>query len=394
MGRVVITGGVRTAIGKFGASLAAVPAVELGAIVIREALLRSSVQADVVDEVLMGCTLSAGLGQNAARQAAVKAGIPYTTPAATLNNVCGSGLKSVIMAADMIAAGTADVVVAGGMENMSAAPYLLPQARFGYRMGEGRLVDSMINDGLTDAFHQIHMGVTAENVARKYGISREAQDAFALDSQRKCETAQEQGKFKEEIVAVPVIRGKEIALFEEDENPRAGVTFEMLAKLQPAFEEKGTVTAGNASSINDGAAAVVLMSERKAQELGAAVMATFLTGASAGVEPEFMGVGPVYSTKKALQQAGMRLSDIDLVEANEAFAAQSLAVEKLLGWEASKVNVNGGAIALGHPIGASGCRILVTLLHEMKRRNARYGLSTLCVGGGMGVTAIIENSRR
>ena len=388
--KVVLAGAVRTAIGKFGGALAGIPAVELGALVIREALERSGVPANKVDEVFMGCVLTAGLGQNVARQAAVKAWIPDSVPALTINNVCGSGLKSVNMAAAMIAAGEADVIVAGGMENMSAAQYAVEKARFGYRMGDGRLKDTMLSDALEDAFKNYHMGITAENVAEKYGISREMQDEFALQSQQKCERAQAANIFDEEIVAVPVRQRKEMLLFCRDEYPRAGATLEGLEKLKPAFKEGGTVTAGNSSGINDGAAALVLLSERAAKELGVTPMATFVVGASAGVEPEIMGIGPVYSTNKALAIAGMDLKAIELIEANEAFAAQSLAVGKLLGWDASKVNVNGGAIALGHPVGASGCRILVSLLHEMRRRNAKNGLATLCVGGGMGVTTIVE----
>ncbi|HHV32549.1 acetyl-CoA C-acetyltransferase [Caproiciproducens sp. LBM24188] len=388
--KIVLAGAVRTAIGKMGGSLSGVPAVTLGSIVIKEALNRAKVAPDQVDEVLMGCVIQAGLGQNVARQASIKAGVPDTVPALTLNNVCGSGLKAVNMAAALIEAGEADIIVAGGMENMSAAPYALNQARFGYRMNDGRLIDTMVNDALWDAFNNYHMGITAENVAEKYGITRQMQDEFAALSQQKCEKAQAEGKFKDEIVPVPVKVKKETFLFDKDEGPRAGVTPESIAKLKPAFKPDGTVTAANASGINDGAAAIVVMSEEKAKELGVTPMATWIAGQSAGVDPAIMGVGPAYSTKKILEKTGLTLDDIDLIEANEAFAAQSLAVVKLLNLDTSKVNVNGGAIALGHPVGASGCRILVTLLHEMKRRNSKYGLATLCVGGGMGVSAIVK----
>ena len=388
--KIVLAGAVRTAIGKMGGSLSGVPAVTLGSIVIKEALNRAKVAPDQVDEVLMGCVIQAGLGQNVARQASIKAGVPDTVPALTLNNVCGSGLKAVNMAAALIEAGEADIIVAGGMENMSAAPYALNQARFGYRMNDGRLIDTMVNDALWDAFNNYHMGITAENVAEKYGITRQMQDEFAALSQQKCEKAQAEGKFKDEIVPDPVKVKKETFLFDKDEGPRAGVTPESIAKLKPAFKPDGTVTAANASGINDGAAAIVVMSEEKAKELGVTPMATWIAGQSAGVDPAIMGVGPAYSTKKILEKTGLTLDDIDLIEANEAFAAQSLAVVKLLNLDTSKVNVNGGAIALGHPVGASGCRILVTLLHEMKRRNSKYGLATLCVGGGMGVSAIVK----
>lgn len=388
--KIVLAGAVRTAIGKMGGGLSTVPAVTLGSIVIKEALNRANVSPDQVDEVLMGCVLQAGLGQSVARQASIKAGVPNTVPALTLNNVCGSGLKAVNMAAALIEAGEADIIVAGGMENMSAAPYALNQARFGYRMNDGKLVDTMVNDALWDAFNNYHMGITAENVAEKYGITREMQDEFAAFSQQKCEKAQAEGKFKDEIVPVPVKMKKETVLFDKDEGPRAGVTAESIAKLRPAFKPDGTVTAANASGINDGAAAIVVMSEEKAKELGVTPMVTWIAGQSAGVDPAIMGVGPAYSTKKILAKTGLTLDDMDLIEANEAFAAQSLAVVKLLNLDTSKVNVNGGAIALGHPVGASGCRILVTLLHEMKRRNSKYGLATLCVGGGMGVSSIVK----
>ncbi|HIU31658.1 MAG TPA: acetyl-CoA C-acetyltransferase [Candidatus Caccousia avistercoris] len=389
---IVLAGAVRTAIGKMGGALSHTPAATLGSIVIKEALSRANVPADKVDEVLMGCVLQAAQGQNVARQAAVKAGLPIEVPALTVNNVCGSGLKCVNMAAAMIMAGDADIVVAGGMENMSMAPYAIPQARYGYRMNNATMIDTMVNDALWDAFNNYHMGITAENLAEKYGLTREMQDEFAAASQQKCEKAQAEGRFKDEIVPVPVKVKKETVMFDTDEGPRAGVTAESIAKLRPAFKpDGGTVTAANASGINDGAAAVVVMSEEKAKELGVKPMAKFVVGASAGVDPSIMGIGPAASTRKALAHANMSLDQIDLIEANEAFAAQSLAVAKELGFDMSKVNVNGGAIALGHPVGASGCRILVTLLHEMQRRdNVKTGLATLCVGGGMGVSTIVE----
>ena len=387
---IVLAGACRTALGKFGGTLTNTPAVELGAIVIKEAIRRAGIKPEDVDEVLMGNVLQAGLGQSPARQAAVKAGIPVEVPALTINNVCGSGLKVVNMAAAMIEAGEADVMVVGGMENMSAAPYAMPQARFGYRMNDGKLVDVMIKDGLWDAFNDYHMGITAENVAEKYGITREMQDEFSAWSQQKCEAAQKAGKFDEEIVPVPVKVKKEVVEFKVDEFPRQGVTAEVLAKLKPAFKKDGTVTAANASGINDGAAALVIMTAEKAKELGVKPMAKFVAGASAGVDPSIMGVGPVYATRKVLKKAGMDLDQIDLIEANEAFAAQSVAVANELGLDKSKVNVNGGAIALGHPIGASGCRILVTLLYELKHSGKKTGLATLCIGGGMGVATIVE----
>ena len=388
---IVLAGAVRTAIGKMGGALSTTPAATLGSIVIKEALSRANVAADQVDEVLMGCVLQAAQGQNVARQAAIKAGLPSEVPALTLNNVCGSRLKCADTAAAMIAAGDADIIVAGGMENMSMAPYALPQARFGYRMNNATMIDTMVNDALWDAFNNYHMGITAENLAEKYGLTREMQDEFAAASQQKCEKAQAEGRFKDEIVPVPVKVKKEMVMVDKDEGPRAGVTAESIAKLRPAFKPDGTVTAANASGINDGAAAVVVMSEEKAKELGVKPMAKFVVGASAGVDPSIMGIGPAASTRKALAHANMNLDQIDLIEANEAFAAQSLAVAKELGFDMSKVNVNGGAIALGHPVGASGCRILVTLLHEMQKRDdVKTGLATLCVGGGMGVTTIVE----
>ncbi|MCD8352030.1 MAG: acetyl-CoA C-acetyltransferase [Planctomycetaceae bacterium] len=387
---IVIAGAVRTAIGKFGGTLASTPAAELGAIVIREALKRAGVAPDQVDEVYMGCILQAALGMNVARQATLKAGLPDSVPALTLNNVCGSGLKAINMAAAAIKAGDADVIVAGGMENMSASAYALPQARFGYRMNNGALVDTMISDALWDAFNDYHMGITAENVAERHGVTREMQDEFAAASQQKAEAAWKAGKFADEIVPVPVKVKKETVDFTRDEYPRDGVTAASLASLRPAFKKDGTVTAGNASGINDGAAAVVVMSADKAKELGVKPMARLIAGASAGVAPEVMGIGPVYSSDKALRKAGLTIADMDLIEANEAFAAQAVAVGKMLEWQGEKVNVNGGAIALGHPVGASGTRILVTLLHELRRRGGGKGLATLCVGGGMGVSAIVE----
>ena len=378
---IVLAGAVRTAIGKMGGALSNTPAATLGSIVIKEALSRANVAPDQVDEVLMGCVLQGAQGQNVARQAALNAGLPIEVPALTLNNVCGSGLKCVNTAAAMIAAGEADVIVAGGMENMSMAPYALTKARFGYRMNNSTMIDTMVNDALWDAFNNYHMGITAENLAEKYGLTREMQDEFAANSQQKCEKAQAEGRFDDEIVPVPVKVKKETVMFAKDEGPRVGVTKESISKLRPAFKPDGTVTAANASGINDGAAAVVVMTEEKAKELGA----------SAGVDPAIMGIGPVYATRKALARSNMTLDQIDLIEANEAFAAQSLAVAKELNFDMSKVNVNGGAIALGHPVGASGCRILVTLLHEMQRRDdVKTGLATLCVGGGMGVATIVE----
>jgi acetyl-CoA C-acetyltransferase len=387
---VVLAGAVRTAIGKFGGALADISAADLGAIVIKEALNRAGVKPEQVDEVFIGCVLQAALGQNVGRQATLKAGLPVEVPAQTLNIVCGSGLESVNLAAALIQAGRADIIVAGGTENMSRAPYVLDKARNGYRMGNGELIDTMIKDGLWEIFNDYHMGITAENVAEQNGITREEQDQFAALSQQKCEKAQKENRFADEIVPVPLKVKKETVLFERDEFPRSGVTAESLSSLKPAFKSDGTVTAANASGINDGAAAVVVMSADKAKELGVKPMAKWIAGAAAGVDPKIMGIGPVYSTKKALEKAGLGLNDLDLIEANEAFAAQALAVAKLLNWDADKVNVNGGAIALGHPIGASGTRILVTLLHEMAKRGSKRGLATLCVGGGMGVSAIVE----
>ena len=389
--KVVLAGACRTAIGTMGGALSTTPAPVLGSIVIKEALNRAGVPADAVDHVYMGCVIQAGLGQNVARQASIKAGLPITTPAVTVNVVCGSGLNCVNMAAQMIIAGDADVVVAGGMENMSMAPYAAMQGRYGYRMNNATLVDTMVNDALWDAFNGYHMGITAENVAEKYGLTREQLDEFAAWSQQKCEKAQAEGKFKDEIVPVEVKKKKETVIVDTDEGPRAGVTVESISKLRPAFKpDGGIVTAANSSGINDGAAAIVVMSEEKAKELGVKPMATFVAGALGGVDPSIMGVGPVPATKKAMAKAGMKIDDFDLIEANEAFAAQSLAVQKDLGFSNDVLNVNGGAIALGHPVGASGCRILVTLLHEMKKRDAKKGLATLCIGGGMGCATIVE----
>lgn len=391
MRKVVLAGACRTAIGKMGGTLSGISPVETGTIVMKEAMNRAGIQPDQVDEVIYGCVLQAGLGQSMARQCAVKAGIPVEVPAMTINNLCGSGLKSINMAAMMVASGEADIVVAGGAENMSGAPYLLLNARFGYRMNDGAVVDSMIHDGLEDSFNHYHMGITAENVAEQWHLTREELDAYSAESQRKAVEAIESGRFKDEIVPVPVKVKKETIMFDTDEGPRKGVTAESLSKLKPAFKKDGMVTAGNASSINDGAAAIIVMSEEKAKELGVKPMATWVTGASAGVDPSIMGVGPIYATRKALDKAGLTIDDIDLYEANEAFASQTLAVGRDLGFDMAKLNVNGGAIALGHPVGASGCRILVTLLHEMqKREDAKLGLATLCVGGGMGVAAIVK----
>ena len=388
--KVVLAGACRTAIGTMGGALSTVPAVDLGAIVIKEALNRAGVPADKVDHVYMGCVIQAGLGQNVARQASLKAGLPIETPAVTVNVVCGSGLNCVNMAAQMIQAGDADIVVAGGMENMSMAPYALKQARFGYRMGNNTVVDTMVNDALWDAFNDYHMGITAENVCEKYGITREELDAFAAKSQQKAAAAVESGAFKDEIVPVEVKKKKETVIFDTDEGPRPGTTAESIAKLRPAFKKDGIVTAANSSGINDGAAAIVVMSEEKAKELGVTPMATFVAGALGGVDPSIMGVGPVASTKKVLAKTGMTIDQFDIIEANEAFAAQSIAVQRDLGFTDEQLNPNGGAIALGHPVGASGCRILVTLLHEMQKKDAKTGLATLCIGGGMGCSTVVK----
>ena len=391
--KVVIASACRTAIGKMGGQFGNTPAVELGSIVIKEAVNRAGIKPEQVDEVMMGCVITAGLGQNPARQASIKAGLPNEVPAFTLNVVCGSGLKCVNEAANMIMADQADIVVAGGMENMSMAPFALPKARFGYRMNNGVLMDCMINDALWDAFNQYHMMITAENICDQWGLTREELDAFAAASQQKAVAAQESGAFDEEIVPVPVKVKKETVMITKDEGPRPGTTPESLSKLRCCSgKEGGLVTAGNASGINDGAAALVLMSEEKAAELGVKPLATFVAGALGGCDPKIMGIGPVPATKKALAKAGLTMDDIDIIEANEAFAAQSVAVQKELGFPSEKLNLNGGAIALGHPVGASGCRILVTLLHLMKKNDVKYGLATLCIGGGMGCATIVEKA--
>ncbi|MDI3533912.1 MAG: acetyl-CoA C-acetyltransferase [Thermosediminibacterales bacterium] len=391
MKEVVIASAVRTPIGTFGGSLATVSAVDLGSLVIKEALKRAKVEPEKVDEVFMGCVLQAGLGQNVARQCAIKAGIPIEVPSMTINKVCGSGLRSISLAYQSIVSGFNEIVVAGGTENMSQAPFLLKNARWGYRMGHGELVDEMIFGGLTDIFNGYHMGITAENVAEKYNISRQEQDEFGVMSQNKAEAAIKAGKFKDEIVPVEIPQRKgDPKIFDTDEHPRFGTTIEKVSKLKPAFKKDGTVTAGNASGINDGAAAVVVMTKEKAEELGIEPLATIVSWGSGGVDPSVMGLGPIPATKKALERAGLTIEDMDLIEANEAFAAQSIAVARELNFDMEKVNVNGGAIALGHPIGASGARILVTLLYEMKKRNAKYGLATLCIGGGMGTSLIVK----
>ena len=388
---VVIVAATRTAVGSFQGSLAHVPAVELGAAVIRQLLAQTGLDGTQVDEVIMGQVLTAGAGQNPARQAAIKAGLPFAVPALTLNKVCGSGLKALHLAAQAIRCGDAEVIIAGGQENMSLSNYIMPGARTGLRMGHAQIVDTMISDGLRDAFNDYHMRITAENLVDKYGISREAQDAFAAASQQKATAAIEAGRFVDEItpILIPQRKGDPIA-FATDEQPRAGTTAESLAKLRPAFKKDGSVTAGNASSLNDGAAAVMLMSATKAKALGLPVLAKIAAYANAGVDPAIMGIGPVSATQRCLSKAGWSFEQLDLIEANEAFAAQALAVGKELDWDASKVNVNGGAIAIGHPIGASGCRILVTLLHEMIKRDGKKGLATLCIGGGQGVALAIE----
>jgi acetyl-CoA C-acetyltransferase len=387
----VIVSATRTAIGKFSGALARISAPELGALVIGEALKRAKLAPEQVDEVVMGQVLTAGSGQNAARQASIKAGVPVAVPAMTINMVCGSGLRAVMLAAQAIANGDAEVVVAGGQENMSLAPHVLLGSREGFRMGDAKLIDSMIIDGLWDVYNRYHMGITAENVAKEYGISRATQDEFSVASQRKAAAAREAGRFREEIVAVPIPQRKGEPLpFADDEFIRGDASLEGLGALKPAFDKEGSVTAGNASGINDGAAAVVVMSETRAKALGLPVLARIRAFASAGVDPKVMGMGPVPASRKALTRAGWKAADLDLLEINEAFAAQACAVNKEMGWDTAKINVNGGAIALGHPIGASGCRILVTLLHEMKRRDARRGLASLCIGGGMGVALAVE----
>lgn len=391
MTEVVIVAAVRTPIGSFGGSLKDISAVDLGSLVIKDAIERAGLEPEQVDEVIMGNVLGAGLGQNVARQMSVHAGVPVTVPAFTINKVCGSGLKAVQLAVQAVLCGDAEVVVAGGAENMSQAPYILPNQRWGSRMGNATVVDTMLRDGLTDGSEDYHMGITAENVAEQYGITREDQDSFALQSQKRAVAAVEAGRFKEEIVPVeiPQRRGEPL-VFDTDEFPRKDVSLEGLSKLRPAFQKDGSVTAGNSSGINDGAAAVVVMSAEKAKELGVPVLATIKSYASAGLDPKVMGCGPIYASRKALEKAGLTVADLDLVESNEAFAAQACAVAKELNLDLEKVNVNGGAISLGHPIGASGCRILVTLLHEMQKRDAKRGLATLCIGGGMGTALIVE----
>jgi acetyl-CoA C-acetyltransferase len=391
MQEVVIASAVRTAVGTFGGTLREIPAVELGKTAAEEALKRAKIHPEQVDEVILGNVLQAGQGQNPARQVLIRCGIPKEIPATTVNMVCASGLKSVMMAARAIQAGDGDIVLAGGMESMSQTPYYLPGARWGYRMNDGALIDGMIYDGLYDIFNRYHMGITAENVAEKFGVSRQDQDAFALDSQKKAGRAIQEGRFQEEIVpvAIPQKKGDPIS-FDTDEHPRANTTMEALAGLRPAFKKDGTVTAGNASGINDGGAAVVVMSAEKAKGLGLRPMARIRAYATVGVDPSLMGTGPVPASQKALEKAGLTVKDLDLIEANEAFAAQAVYVNRTMGWDMEKVNVNGGAIALGHPIGASGARILVTLLYEMKKRKSRIGLATLCVGGGMGAALVVE----
>ena len=390
MRKVVLAGGCRTAIGVMGGALSNTPASQLGTVVIKEALNRAGVKPEQVDEVYMGCVIQAAQGQNPARQAAVNAGIPVEVPATTINVLCGSGLHCVNLAAKLIAMGDADIIVAGGMENMSMAPYAVEKGRYGYRMGNATLVDTLMRDALTDAFGGYHMGITSENICDQWGLTREQLDEFAASSQQKCVKAQEEGVFKEEIVPVEIKTRKGTVVVDTDEGPRPGTTAEGLAKLRPAFKEGGKVTAGNSSGINDGAAAIIVMSEEKAKELGIKPMATWIAGELAGVEPSIMGIGPVAATRKVLKKTGMQVGDFDLIEANEAFAAQSVAVAHDLCFNQDILNVHGGAIALGHPVGCSGCRILVTLLYEMARRDAKKGLATLCVGGGMGCAAVVE----
>jgi len=390
MEEIVIVGAARSAIGKFGGSLAGVPAAKLGAQVIRKALERASIAPDQVSEVIMGQVLTAAVGQNPARQAAILAGLPDMVPAMTINKVCGSGLKAAMLGAQAIANGDAELVIAGGQENMSSAPHVLNGSRDGFRMGEAKMVDSMIVDGLWDVYNQYHMGVTAENVAKEHVVTREEQDQFAVNSQNKAEAAQKAGRFRDEIVPYEVPTRKGPMVFAEDEYPRHGATLEAMKGLKPAFDKAGTVTAANASGINDGAAVVILASAKKARELGLKPLARIKSFASAGVDPKYMGMGPVPASKRCLARAGWAPQDLDLMEINEAFAAQAIAVNRQMGWDTGKVNVNGGAIALGHPIGASGCRILVTLLHEMHKRDAKRGLASLCIGGGMGVALAVE----
>ena len=388
---IVIVSAARTAIGKFGGSLAKIPATDLGALVIRDVLARSGLSADQVGEVILGQVLAAGVGQNPARQAVIKAGFDKGTPGLTINAVCGSGLKSVMLAAQAVASGDSDIVIAGGQENMSLSPHVLPGSRDGQRMGDWKMVDTMIVDGLWDVYNQYHMGITAENVAKKYGVTREQQDALALGSQQKAAAAQEAGRFKDEIVPVTIPQKKgDPLVFDTDEFINRKTNADALAGLRPAFDKAGSVTAGNASGLNDGAAAVMVMSAKRAASLGLKPLGRIASFATSGLDPAYMGMGPVPASTKALQRAGWAASELDLLEINEAFAAQACAVNQEMGWDTSKVNVNGGAIALGHPIGASGCRILVTLLHEMQRRDAKKGIASLCIGGGMGVALTIE----
>jgi len=390
MEEIFIVGAARTPIGKFGGTLARHPAAELGALVIRKVLERARVAPDQVSEVIMGQVLAAAVGQNPARQAAIKAGLPEMIPAMTINKVCGSGLKAAMLGAQAIAHGDSDIVVAGGQESMSLSPHALMGSREGFRMGDAKMVDTMIIDGLWDVYNQYHMGVTAENVAKEYAVTRDEQDEFAVKSQNKTEAAQKAGRFKDEIIPVEIASRKGPVMFADDEYPRHGATLEAMKALKPAFDKNGSVTAGNASGINDGAAAVVLCSAKKLKELGLKPLARIKAFASAGVDPKYMGMGPVPASKRTLSRAGWEPKDLDLMEINEAFAAQAIAVNRQMGWDTAKVNVNGGAIALGHPIGASGCRILVTLLHEMQKRDARRGLASLCIGGGMGVALAVE----
>jgi len=387
---IYIVGAVRTPIGKFGGTLARMPAADLGALVIRKVLERAGVKPEQVSEVIMGQVLAAGVGQNPARQAAIKAGLPEMIPSMTINKVCGSGLKAAMLGAQAIANGDSDIVVAGGQESMSLSPHALMGSRDGFRMGDAKLIDTMIIDGLWDVYNQYHMGVTAENVAKEYAVTREEQDQFAVASQNKAEAAQKAGRFKDEIEPVEIASRKGPVVFRDDEYIRMGATLDSIKGLKPAFDKNGTVTAANASGINDGAAAVVLCNARKLKELGLKPLARIKAFASAGVDPKFMGMGPVPASKRALARAGWAPKDLDLMEINEAFAAQAIAVNRQMGWDTSKVNVNGGAIALGHPIGASGCRVLVTLLHEMQKRDAKRGLASLCIGGGMGVALAVE----
>jgi acetyl-CoA C-acetyltransferase len=390
MDDVVIVAAGRTAVGKFGGALSKIPASDLGAHVIKNLLAKTGIKPEQISEVILGQVLTAGVGQNPARQAALKAGLPNMVPAFVVGKVCGSGLKAVHLAAQAIKCGDAQIVIAGGQENMSAAPHVLNGSRDGFRMGDAKLTDTMINDGLWDAFNHYHMGITAENIAKEYGVTREEQDQFALESQNKAEAAQTSGKFKEEILPYEIAGKKGVTLAETDEFIRLGTTLESLSSLRPAFDKAGSVTAGNASGINDGAAAVILMSAKLAAELGLKPLAKIRAYSSAGVDPAMMGMGPVPASELCLKKAGWTVQDLDLMEINEAFAAQAIAVNRKMGWDTSKVNVNGGAIAIGHPIGASGCRILVTLLHEMVRRDAKRGLASLCIGGGMGVALAVE----